>query len=96
MQNTINIHQQTINKQSEEIKMLYNSINKLNSTITKQDKEINDTNTSLIAAMDKINQQIIELNNTKEIVLRDSFAQNAVHKNLHSIISECMLCKQRK
>ena len=39
--------------------------------------------------MDKINQQIIELNNTKEIVLRDSFAQNA-HKNLHIIIAECM------
>ena len=90
MQHTLNTHQQTINKQSEEIKRLYKSINILSSTITKQDKEINDTNTALIAAMDKINQQIIELNNTKEIVLKDSYAQNAVHKNLHIIIAECI------
>ena len=90
MQNTINTHQQTINKQSEEIKKLYNSINTLNSTITKQDKQINDTNTSFIAAMDKINQQIIELNDTKEIVLKDSYAQKAVHENLSIIIAECI------
>ena len=89
LQNIVEKQKEEICKQNEEISKLHKFISKQNETIAIHDQQINNTNIAIKTAMEVINQ-MIEINETKVTLLKHLFTQNAIHPDLHKIISECI------